>query len=155
MAPPATAPIGPEIPTERDAELARDSSRELGRLLGDGEGAAIRLVGFDAETVEATLPSSAVRLLMHILTEMAHGNAVTVVPHHAELTTQQAADTLNVSRPFLVNLLEEGEIPYRKVGTHRRVRFEDVMTYRRRIDAERRQALDELAEISQELGLYD
>lgn len=155
MAPPATAPLGPEIPTERDAELARDSSREIGKLLERNEDTRVRIVGMDAETIETTLPSSALRVLMRILTEMARGNAITLVPHHAELTTQQAADMLNVSRPFLVDLLEKGEIPYRKVGTHRRVRFEDVVEYKRRIDVERRKTLDELAKLSQQLGLYD
>lgn len=155
MAPPATATLDPEIPTPHDAELARNSSREIGKLLKEDRDTPIRLMGSAAETVEATLPPSALRLLVRILTEMSKGNAVTLVPHHAELTTQQAADMLNVSRPFLVNLLEEGEIPYRKVGTHRRVRFEDVMTYKRRVDAERRESLKDLAKLSQELGLYD
>lgn len=155
MALPATPPIGPEIPTERDAELARDSSRELGKLLKENADTHVRITSVDAETVDATLPPSALRLLMQILTEMSRGNAITLVPHHAELTTQQAADMLNVSRPFLVGLLEQGKIPFRKVGTHRRVLFEDVMTYKRRIDAERHKTLDELAELSQELGLYD
>ena len=155
MAPTATAPMGPEIPTEHDAELARESSRELGKLLKEDADTHVRLTSVDKETVEATLPPSALRLLVRILTEMSRGNAITLVPHHAELTTQQAADVLNVSRPFLVGLLEDGKIPFHKVGTHRRVRFEDVMTYKRRIDAERRKTLDELAEISQGLGLYD
>lgn len=155
MASPATAPIGPEIPTEHDAELARDSSRELSKLLKGAEDTYVRITAVDEETVDATLPPSALRLLVHILTEMSRGNAVTLVPHHAELTTQQAADALNVSRPFLVGLLEEGKIPYRKVGTHRRVLFEDVMAYKRRIDAERHKTLDELAGLSQDLGLYD
>lgn len=155
MAPPATAPIGPEIPTEHDAELARDSSRELGKLLKGNADTHVRIISVDAESVDATLPPSVLRLLMRILNEMSRGNAITLVPHHAELTTQQAADMLNVSRPFLVGLLEEGKIPYRKVGTHRRVLFEDVMAYKRRIDTERRNTFRELVELSQELGLYD
>jgi excisionase family DNA binding protein len=93
------------------------------------------------------------RLLTHILTEMAEGNAVTMIPIHAEMTTQEAADFLNVSRPHLISLLEKREIPFHKVGTHRRVRFQDVQDYKDRLTANRSQALDDLARVSQELGM--
>jgi excisionase family DNA binding protein len=99
------------------------------------------------------LPVAAVRLLGALLTELAKGNAVTLVPYHAELTTQEAANILNVSRPFVISLLESGQVPYHKVGTHRRIRFADLMIYKRRRDAESEKALREIAAISQEMNL--
>jgi excisionase family DNA binding protein len=103
------------------------------------------------ETVK--IPASVVRMLIHVLEEMALGNAVTLIPVHAELTTQEAADMLNISRPSLIQLLDEGKIEFRRVGTHRRVRFEGLMAYKRRADADRRAALAELAAYDQEIGL--
>ncbi len=100
-----------------------------------------------------SIPVTAFRLLNSILTEMAKGNAVTLIPVHAELTTQQAAHILNVSRPFLIEQLEKGAIPYRKVGTHRRVMFKDLMKYKQTMDRNRLNALEELSAIDQELGL--
>jgi excisionase family DNA binding protein len=84
---------------------------------------------------------------------MARGNAVTLIPVRAELTTQEAADMLSVSRPSLIQLLEEGKIEYRRVGTHRRVRYEALIQYKRRAEADRRAALEELAAYDQELGI--
>ena len=104
---------------------------------------------------EIRLPHSVLQVLMEVVREMARGNAVRVMPIHAELTTQQAAELLNVSRPFLVSLLEQGEIKYRKVGTHRRILLEDLLVYKDRRDRERLSALDELAKEDQRLGLYE
>jgi excisionase family DNA binding protein len=93
-------------------------------------------------------------LLAQILGYLANGEGVNVMPDSAELTTQQAAEFLNVSRPYLIKLLETEQIPFRRVGTHRRIRFRDLRLYRSRDDMERRQAADELTQLSQDLGLY-
>ncbi len=143
----------PVQPTEEISALAADASRRLFRLISANlrETCVVRFESAPDEPL--VLPAAAVRLLGALLTELAKGNAVTLMPHHAELTTQEAADLLNVSRPFLVGLLESGELPFHKVGTHRRVRFSDLMTYKRRRDAESEAALRELTALSQELKL--
>src|SRR5215204_2505732 len=105
----------PGLPTPEDTELALQASRMLSALRNADR--ALRVQLDDGSTL--TLPRAATRLLQHLLTEMGQGNAVTLIPVHAELTTQEAADYLNVSRPFLIRLLTEARIPFRKVGTHR------------------------------------
>jgi len=99
------------------------------------------------------IPTVAFRLLLTILEEMAKGNAITVVPIHVELTTQQAADLLGVSRPYLVKLLDEDKIRYHRVGTHRRVAFRDLMEYKRATREARRRTLAELTAQAQELEM--
>ena len=139
-------------PTKADSALAKVSSQQLAAHLGN---AGLRLelkTGTTSE--ELVLPPSALRLLVRILTEIGQGNAVTLTPIRAELTTQQAADLLNVSRPHLVKLLDEGAIPSRKVGSHRRVELEDLLVYKRDFLAKRHAALDELQALSQELDMY-
>ena len=91
------------------------------------------------------LPAGAVTLLMEILEEMAAGRSVSLIPENAELTTVEAAEVLHVSRPYLIKLLTAGALPYRKVGKHRRIRLEDVMAFKSRIDRDREAVLDELA----------
>ncbi len=140
-------------PSAADTQLARESSRQLAKLLGARrESVQVRVHPDGGEEETVAIPLSAFRLLTDILTEMAKGNAVTLIPVHAELTTQQAADLLNVSRPYLIELLEKGAIPFRKVGTHRRILFHDLMAYKRKIDRERLKALEELSALDQELG---
>lgn len=107
----------------------------------------------DGAAEELTVPREAVTVLSQVLVYMAAGQTVSVFPSAAELTTQQAADLLSVSRPYLIGLLESGEIDYRKVGSHRRVRMESLLSYRRRDDAHRRAAADALSAETRELGL--
>jgi excisionase family DNA binding protein len=142
------------LPSQQEAELARTSSRNLSVVLSSrAETQQFDFKDDRGQTRTVELPTSVVRLMVDVLTEMGQGNAVSIIPIHAELTTQEAADLLNVSRPYFVQLLEKKEIPFRKVNTHRRVRYEDVMAYKNRIDAQRRKALDELAALSQDMGL--
>lgn len=84
---------------------------------------------------------------------MANGDAITLIPIHAELTTQQAAEILSVSRPFVIKLLEERKLPFKMVGTHRRILFKDLQEYKKKIDEERLKTLDELAAQAQELKM--
>src|SRR5471030_2481590 len=140
-------------PSEADALLARESSRRLAtHKRGKRSSVRIQLLadGEEAETV--TVPASALRLFLHLLVEMSQGNAVTLIPTHAEMTTQQAANLLNVSRPYLVKLVDEGKIPCRTVGKYRRVRFDDLMAYKRKDDEARAKILDHLTAEAQELG---
>src|SRR5262245_55033357 len=141
-------------PTEADALLARESSRRLASH-NLGRRASVRLLVVDDEQEAETVavPASALRLFLHLLTEMSQGNAVPLLPTHAELTTQQAADLLHVSRPYLVKLLDEGRIPCRTVGKYRRVRFDDLMAYKRKDDDARAKVLDQLTAEAQELGM--
>jgi excisionase family DNA binding protein len=112
-----------------------------------------KLIGSDDE--QLILPPSVYETLLKAVHLMAQGKPISIVPFEHELTTQEAADLINVSRPFLVKLLEEGKVPFHLVGTHRRVRFVDLVLYKKTRDKERRQALKRLTELSEQLGLYD
>ena len=142
-------------PTPDESQVAQESSRRLARLLATKPRKPLRVrIAPDDEPEETiSIPVSAFRLLNDILTEMAKGNAITLIPVHAELTTQQAADILNVSRPFLVEQLEKGAIPYRKVGSHRRILFKDLMVYKETMQGNRLKALEELTAQAQELNM--
>ena len=146
--------LEPVAPTEHESELAEASSRTLSSYVQDTEEQTIRVVSESGGKEESVkVPAVAFRLFVNILTQMAQGNAITLIPVNAEITTQEAADILNVSRPFLVKLLDSGEIPYRKVGTRRRVLYSDVADYKRRIDEKRRKTLADLAAEAQELDM--
>jgi excisionase family DNA binding protein len=139
-------------PSKADAVLAKVSGQKLAAHLG--RRGKLRLeVKTGTTSEELILPASALRLLVRALAEMGEGNAVALTPVRAELTSQQAADLLNVSRPHLVKLLGEGAIPSRKVGTHRRVLLKDLLAYKREFEARRHAALDELQALSQDLKM--
>jgi excisionase family DNA binding protein len=118
----------------------------------DGDEIA-RLISPSGDELE--LPASIYEILVRVVREMDRGNGITIMPVHAELTTQQAAELLNVSRPYLVKLLEEKAIPFHMVGRHRRVRVHDLLDYKERRDSERRRLLKKMVEEGQEAGLYD
>lgn len=117
------------------------------------KGRAARLIGPSKDGV--AIPASLHRVLIEAARQLAEGNAVSIIPVTAEVTTQQAADLLNVSRPFVIGLLDKGEIPFHKLGTHRRLRLRDVLAYKRRRDASRRAVIGRLAAEAQELGIYE
>lgn len=155
-------PVEPVLLPERETALARESSRTLSEFVGAGDldastpNLSLRLTNTaTGAEVEAAVPAVAVRLLANVLARMAEGQAVTLIPLHAELSTQQAADLLGVSRPYFVKLLEQGKLPFRKVGEQRRVHYAHLLRY---LEAERRESrrtLDELVALSEEMGLYE
>jgi excisionase family DNA binding protein len=136
------------LPSDDDRRIAGEASRRLAALPFPTARLEIHSA---SEAVE--IPAAVLPLLRQLLDQIAAGHPVAIVDDDAELSTQQAADSLGVSRPFLIRLLERGAIPFRKVGAHRRVRARDLLDYKRNDQAERLGALDELAAQAQELGL--
>jgi excisionase family DNA binding protein len=136
-----------ELPDSKATALARTSARALSELLDrlpDADRARINMEGQDL-----IVPRQAVRLLRDILADMAQGKAVSIVPTNAELTTQQAANLLNVSRPYLIKLIESNTLPHTKVGTHRRIRFQDLVVYRQALKQQSTEAMDKLVHQAQ------
>jgi DNA binding domain, excisionase family len=151
--------------SEEEVRLAETSSKTLqGILRGHGAGdedaagrpapLRMRVERGDGQEADLVLPEAALPLLLSVLREMGNGKEVAVVATDAEVTTQQAADFLNVSRPYVVKLLEEGKIPFRSVGPRRRVLLEDLLAYKAREEAERHRGLDALVAEAQALGMY-
>lgn len=139
----------------RPGEVPAQQLAEFERMLDpDGTvGDVARLVGPDGTAIE--LPDGIHGVLVSIVEHLKAGNGVTVIPMHADLTTVEAAELLNVSRPFLIKQLDAGELPHRMVGTHRRLRLADVLAYRDRMDEQAERALAAMAAEAEELGLYD
>lgn len=144
--------ISPGVVDSGDAARALRRIKDyLAHTGGSDDDVTIRgEVGSDDPLV---LPRPTVEMFAAILAALAAGQGVQLVPVNAEVSTQQAAEMLNVSRPYLIGLLERGEIPFRLVGRHRRIRFDDVMGYLREDDSRRKDAADELTLLDQELGL--
>jgi excisionase family DNA binding protein len=144
--------VSPAVPEAEASVAAEALERIQAYLRTHPEGpATVRLADDGGE--QLVVPRAALELLSRILAHMASGHGVSVVSAHTELTTQQAAALLNVSRPYLIGLLEAGEIEYRRVGTHRRVQAGSLLDYKHRDDARRRTAADELTALTQDMGL--
>ncbi|HMO19371.1 MAG TPA: helix-turn-helix domain-containing protein [Candidatus Melainabacteria bacterium] len=137
------------VPTQEDVEAACAVLTKIDAAKETGESFVLA----SSEGVQYELSQGAFGLLLKILNEMSKSNGIMVIPIHAELTTQQAADFLNVSRPYLIGLLKKGGLPFRTVGRHRRIRLEDIMQYKKQIDENRQQVLEELAAQAQELDM--
>jgi excisionase family DNA binding protein len=135
-------------PTQTEIKKASEAASAFARALTH-RALPLRISG-NGEEARVDLPASLGFLLLDLLTHVARGQMVTLVPYGAELTTQEAADVLNVSRPFLIKLLQEGEIPFHKVGSHRRVSMTDIMKYKDQRDQRRSDALDRLQRLGEE-----
>ncbi len=142
---PVTQPV---LPSEAEITQAQTSLKLLKQDRGDRHFAIGSPSG-----LKVPLSESAFDLLLSILTEMSRGNAVLVMPINAELTTQEAADLLNVSRPYLIRLLDDNKIPYCMVGRHRRILFKDLMEYRQTAKRRQFKTMQDLTAADDELGI--
>lgn len=144
--------------SDRDAELLAQASRLMGEALDRSRARRIALVeerDDGGDIVRLEVPPATLRLLSQVLALMARQQTFVLYPESSELTTKQAAEVLGVSRPFLIRVLEAGQIPFRKVGRHRRVLMQDVLAYKKTMQINRRAALDELVKASEDMGGYD
>ncbi len=142
------------LPSAEEVALAKVGSQELSAVLeSNGDIQNFEVMGKNGETHTVQLPSSAVQLMIEVLTQLGQGNSVNITPIHAELTTQEAADLLNMSRPTFIKLLDEDTLPHTRTGNRRKVAFVDVMAYKQLLDEKRLSALDELSSLDQELVL--
>ena len=143
--------LKPEMSPE-EMEMARVAQRCIGESLDRARAASIRLTSEDGEH-SIQLPTKSLRLIGEVLGALSVQGAVTIVSSSKELTTLEAANYLNVSRPFVIRELEAGRIPYRMVGSHRRILFDDLYNYNQKMCANRKDALEKLADESSELRL--
>lgn len=143
-----------KLPSAEEAAIAKTSSQELSAFLETkAETQLLSITDADGVAHAVNIPVSALRLLVNVLTELGDGNTVKLVPVHAELTTQEGADLLNMSRPTFVKLLDEQHIPFRNAGNRRKVKYTDVRDYQDKLEANRLATLNKLSELDQELGL--
>ncbi|GLT20490.1 hypothetical protein GCM10007938_42750 [Vibrio zhanjiangensis] len=146
--------IATPLPSDEEIALARLGSQELSAVMEmNGEAQKINVVDKSGHTHEVTLPSSVLSMMIEMLTQLGQGNSVSITPIHAELTTQEGADMLNMSRPTFIKLLDSEEIPYSRTGNRRKVAYADLMAYKHRLENNRLAALAELSELDQEMDM--
>lgn len=139
------------VPTPKDSAIAQISGKVLAKYVAERQTPTLQISEKGNRSASIEVPASALRLFVDILAEMAEGNSVGLLPIHAEMTTQEAAELLNVSRPFLVQMLEDGKIPFRKVGSKRRILAKDVIAFKKKNEKQRLKALEKLADQAQDL----
>lgn len=141
----------PLVPTPSETLIAREALPRLEAIAETGGDIRVRVL--ESADVVVPLPAVVVKLIVSVLAAVAEGKPVSVIPSDAALTTQQAADLLNVSRPYLFRLIEAGEIPFDRIGAHRRLRVADLLAYREKSLSEREAAIRNMVSLSQDLGL--
>jgi excisionase family DNA binding protein len=149
----AQTTLEPSLPSEAEVNLAKDARRVLAARMKEDGILQLHILNDVSREETLNLPASALRIFVRTLEEIALGNAVMLVPVHAEMTTQEAADMLNISNRSLIRLLDEGKIEFRRVGSDRPVRLETLMEYKHHGDTERRKVLEQLAASDRELGI--
>lgn len=145
--------LPPPLLSDRDKEMARDAQRCLMKALDHSRAAAITLTTDAGEQPSIALPPATLKLIGQMLGALSEGAMLTIVPRKHEFTTVEAAAFLNVSRPFVIKEIEAGRLKHRKVGTHRRVAFEDLQDYARAMREQQADALERMADNARELGL--
>ncbi|WP_440904384.1 helix-turn-helix domain-containing protein [Catenovulum sp. SX2] len=146
--------IATTLPSAEEIALARLGSQELSAVMEtNGEAQTINIVDKSGKAHEVTIPASALSLMIEVLTQLGQGNSVSITPIHAELTTQEAADLLNISRPTFIKLLDSGVVPFTRTGNRRKVAFADVMAYKKNLEEQSLAALDELTALDQEMDM--
>lgn len=147
--------IATKLPSAEEIALARLGSQELSAVMeANGEAQTINVIDKKSgKAHEVTIPASALNLMIEVLTQLGQGNSVSITPIHAELTTQEGADHLNVSRPTFIKLLDGGTIPFTRSGNRRKVAFADVMAYKKQLEEESLATLADLSALDQEMGM--
>lgn len=145
--------ISPPLMTEHDKEMARVAQRCIMEALDHSRAAAIKLITDTGDNPSIEVPPATLKLFGQLLGALSEGRSVVLTPANREFTTVEAAHFLNVSRPFVIKEIEEGRLPCRKVGTHRRITFDDLIAYARKMREKQNSALERMAENARELGL--
>ncbi|WP_232615306.1 helix-turn-helix domain-containing protein [Photobacterium carnosum] len=143
-----------KLPSAEEIALAKLGSQELSAVMEtNGEAQRINVIDKSGKTHEVTIPSSALNMMIEVLTQLGQGNSVSITPIHAELTTQDGADMLNMSRPTFIKLLDSKDIPFSRTGNRRKVAYIDLMEYKNRLEQNRLATLAELSALDQEMDM--